>query len=458
VPDPRSPNFPPSPESIDALRERAERAEQERDALREELDRLRRENERLRDELEAARRAGHRQAAPFSKNRPARHPRRPGRKPGPAYGRPAHRPPPTHIDETYDAPIAAVCPTCAGPVAETTVAMQYQEDLPPVRPIVRAFHVHIGHCEQCGRRVQGRHPLQTSNAIGAAAAQVGPRAVATAAVLHTQFGLPLAKVAAFYHRHFGLTITSGGLVHALHRTARQATPTYAALVEVVRRSAVVVPDETGWRVGARLQWLWVFATATTTVYAIQPGRGFREAAAILGPKFAGALVRDGWAPYRQFTTAIYQSCLDHLLGRCRTLQLQHPHSPFAAHVAAVLTQALAVRDRRDAGTISTHGVAVARGQLWHRLNRLVETRSQVAAVQRFATHLASELPGAFTFLLDPAIDATNWRAEQAIRPAVVTRKVSGGNRTWHGAQTQQVLATLLRTGAQRQLDPPRASQ
>lgn len=459
VPEQR-PTKPTESEDVEALRERAERAEregaalrQEHDHLRRENERLRRENDRLRHELDAARRAGFRQAAPFSKGEPRRPPRRPGRKPGAAYGHSAYRPPPTSIDETYDAPIPTCCPRCAGPVIESAVATQYQEELPPVEPIVRAFQVHIGHGQRCGRRVQGRHALQTSDALGAAAAQVGPRATATAAALPIQFGVPFAKIAAFYQQHFGLTITTGGLVHACHRTARQATSTYTALIQTVRHTLVVVPDETGWKVGVRLQWLWVFATATTTVYAILPGRSFDEAKTILGEDFAGVLVREGWAPYRRFTAAIWQSCLNHLLGHCRTLQLQHPHSPFAGQVAAVLTQALALRDRRDAGTVSTHGVAVARGHLWHRLNRLVDTRSSLPAVQRVATHLARELPGAFTFLLDPAIDATNWRAEQAIRPAVVTRKVCGGNRTEHGAHTQSVLATVLRTSTQRHLDP-----
>ena len=50
------------------------------------------------------------------------------------------------------------------------------------------------------------------------------------------------------------------------------------------------------------------------------------------------------------------------------------------------------------------------------------------------------------------MDATNWRAEQAIRPAVVTRKVCGGNRTRHGADTQQVLASVVRTAHPRNRD------
>lgn len=51
------------------------------------------------------------------------------------------------------------------------------------------------------------------------------------------------------------------------------------------------------------------------------------------------------------------------------------------------------------------------------------------------------------------IDATNWRAEHALRPAVVTRKVCGGNRSTRGAEAQQILASVVRTAHQRQLDP-----
>jgi transposase len=51
------------------------------------------------------------------------------------------------------------------------------------------------------------------------------------------------------------------------------------------------------------------------------------------------------------------------------------------------------------------------------------------------------------------VHATNWRAEQAIRPAVVCRKQWGGNATWDGARTWQVLASVLRTAAQQHRDP-----
>jgi transposase len=422
-------------------------------ARTEERERLRKKIDRLEDELDDARWALHRQAAPFSRGTPRRRPRRPGRKPGAAFGRKAHRPIPRHIDERHTAPLPPRCPNCGGRLTTTRHATQYQEDLPDVRPIVRAFDIGIGHCTDCGRRVQGRHPLQTSDAIGAAGAQLGPTAVTLAVVLNKQLGLPLGKIATLFRERFGLTITPGGLVQAIRRAARRAAPTYAALQETVRGSPVVTADETGWKVNAHLEWLWAYATPETTVYAIQPGRGFHQAATVLGANFAGILVRDGWAPYRRFDQAIHQTCLAHLLRRCRLLIRDHREHLFAPRVQRLLQQALRVRDRFYVGRMSAHGVAVARGHLQNQLNALIDRPGAARVARRFAAHLAVEFPAVFTFLLEPdAIDATNWRAEHALRPAVVTRKVCGGNRSERGAETHAVLTSLLRTIQQRHLD------
>lgn len=51
----------------------------------------------------------------------------------------------------------------------------------------------------------------------------------------------------------------------------------------------------------------------------------------------------------------------------------------------------------------------------------------------------------FTFLHCPGLDATNHAAERAVRGMVIARKVWGGNRTWEGARTQQILGSVMRT-------------
>ena len=106
----------------------------------------------------------------------------------------------------------------------TRVASQYQEELPPVLPIVRRFDIEVGRCSQCRRRVQGRHRLETSDALGAAAVQLGPGLASLVVELHTEMRVPLAKVAGLLRTRLGLEVTAGGLVHLLHRTARDAAP------------------------------------------------------------------------------------------------------------------------------------------------------------------------------------------------------------------------------------------
>ena len=140
--------------------------------------------EKLTAALDEARRAGKRQAAPFRQGPPQAEPKRPGRKPGDQYGQPFRRAVPRddEIDEAYDVPLPPVCPQCGSRhLAETHVATQYQIEL-PAKPIQRRFDVHVGCCGECGQRVQGRHELQTSNALGAASVPLGANAHAAMAL------------------------------------------------------------------------------------------------------------------------------------------------------------------------------------------------------------------------------------------------------------------------------------
>ncbi|HID22794.1 MAG TPA: hypothetical protein EYP14_10395 [Planctomycetaceae bacterium] len=72
-----------------------------------------------------------------------------------------------------------------------------------------------------------------------------------------------------------------------------------------------------------------------------------------------------------------------------------------------------------------------------------------------ARTLLAHVESVFAFLFHPGISATNGLAERAIRPAVVNRKVWGGNRTWLGAEAQQILMSVLQTCVQRGLSPIR---
>ena len=87
------------------------------------------------------------------------------------------------------------------------------------------------------------------------------------------------------------------------------------------------------------------------------------------------------------------------------------------------------------------------------VDRLVAGATRYPPNRRLLNHLARERAHLFTFLTIPGVEATNWRAEHAIRPAVVTRKTWGGNRTWTGAATWQALTSVVRTANQQGHDP-----
>ncbi len=423
-----------------------DRAQQEIDRLGKENERLKEETERLRRALEAALRASKRQAAPHSRGNPKSNPRRPGRKPGRRYGRQACRPIPTRADERITVGLPDRCPHCGGNVEPESVEAQYQEEIVR-RTVVRRFDIAVGRCRHCQRRVQGRHRLQTSDAVGVGRVQLGPEALTLAAILNKQMGLSLGHTRQVLSYGFGLEVSRGGLYRALARMAGRAESTYDGLLEAARQAPVNGMDETGWKVGGRLQWLHVAVSAQVTVYAILPGRGYEQSVVILGAEYDGFLIHDGWAPYYRFRLAFHQSCLAHLLKRCREMaQIAAPAAQaFPQAVEHLLETSLELRDRFERSEISERGLRIATGRLEASLDRILETRRRNAANHRLARHLAHERLWLFTFLHCSGLDATNNAAERAIRGMVIARKVWGGNRTWEGARTHQVLASVLRT-------------
>jgi transposase len=276
------------------------------------------ENARLRTRLEAAERAGKRQAAPFSKGEPKASPKAPGRKKGRRYGRRGSRSRPRHCDEVINVPHGHVaCPDCSGPLADE-VHSQYVTDIPPVKPKTTRFDVHVGYCACCGKRVQGRDPRQVSDALGAAANQIGGNALALAAHLNKSMGASYERIAYFFLIAFDLSLARSTLARGLERLAVKAEPLYQRIQLLVRKSPVVYPDETGWRIGGQKAWLWDFVSLLNqaTIYEIRQSRGFDVPRDILGEDYAGTLGRDGWASYDGLRDARHQPCLGHIFNRC----------------------------------------------------------------------------------------------------------------------------------------------
>jgi transposase len=278
--------------------------------------------------------------------------------------------------------------------------------------------------------------LQTSDALGAATAQLGPDAQAAVVELNKQGGLSHGKVTRCLESLFGIPLSRGGSVHTVLRAASRCEPVYEGIRQSVDHSDWVVPDETGWRVGGHPAWLHTLVGPEATAYAIDPTRSGAVAEAILGSDYDGTMIHDGWSPYDQFEGAQHQQCLQHLLRRADEMAATATRGAvcFPGRVAELLRTGLDLRDRHATGEISHHGLAVARGRLENQLSDLIFPTKTNASNERLAQHLWAHRDDLFTFLHQPGLDAINWRPELAIRFGVILRKVWGGSRTWPGAR------------------------
>ena len=426
---------------------------------------LRKEVAELRRIIEELRRAGKRQAGPFSKGSPKLKPKRPGRKPGDEYGTQFSRVPPEMPDETHHAELPTACPHCGGlHVTESHTAEQFQSEV-VCEVVQRKFVVHVGQCRGCGQRVQGRHALQTSDALGAAGVQLGGKTHALIAWLNKRLGLSHGKVQEFFDRVFGLTLGRATSCRSMLRTARLAEPAVAEVRRDIRGSPFVVPDETGWRISGLSAWLHVAVGKSETVVQVDRSRGHEPLAGLIGLDYAGRLIHDGWAVYDKFTCAVHQQCLTHLLKRCKELLETATRGAvcFPRAVRTLMRRGLEIRDQFVAGDFSRQRLAWWRTRLTNQLSDLVTPIKRHAANETFAKFLSRHLEEVFTFLLPIAtspsgmsyqlLPAANYLGEQAIRPAVVNRKVWGGNRTDRGAAAQGTLSTIVLTALQRTLDP-----
>lgn len=440
-------------QEIDQLRQDKEQLRRDKEQLEREQERLRQENERLKRQLEEAQRAIKRQTAPFSRGQRKENPKPPGRKPGRGYGQRHSKAVPEHVDEVIQVPLPERC-DCGGRLKVERIECQYQQEI--VRQTKwRRFDIEIGSCQKCHKRVQGRDGRQTSDALGAAAVQLGPEALALAVKMNKSLAMPHADVATALRDGFGLQVDRSTICRAVDRVARRGKATWHGLREAVRHSQVNTMDETGWKVEAQLRWLWVVANEQMTVCDILPGRGFAQASSLLSADYEGWLVHDGWRIYSKYLRAGHQSCNQHLIRRCE--EMAKVASPAAARfplqVKAVLEQGLALRDRYKNHEISLHGLWTATGRLEAKLDLLLMRSYRDSANRRLLKHLRRERPYIFTYLYCPGLEATNYRGEQAIRALIGARKNWGGNRTQRGARAQAILTSIFQTAKQQGKNP-----
>lgn len=399
------------------------------------------------DELE---RRSVRGAAPFSRPEGKRSgsPKRPGRKGG-HEGAWRERVADEAVDVRVEVPLTR-CPYCGGALAaETDEAVeQTLIEAPPAQPQVIRMVTHRNRCSCCRKKVASSHPLQVSTASGAAGTHLGPRALALAASLNKGFGLTMRTTCAVLRDLVGIDLTAGGLSQALDRMAGRLEPLYDDLLAAIKAEPALHTDETSWWVGGRGASLWVLTNRAGTYYRVVASRTGGEAAALMGD-YQGVLVSDCLNIYDDLTP-VQQKCYAHHL-KAIGKALEDPRaqgSPYLQALRAMLMGAMALKAVR--ADLPAERIASLRKVLEANAERLLGSPRTAANAdpgaapveEKLRLRLAKQRDHLFTFLDHEAVDATNNLAERQLRPAVISRKLSCGNKTSRGATTWQILASL----------------
>jgi transposase len=402
---------------------------------------------KLQQRLEELERQVARQAAPFRRKDKDKKPPDQHKPPGRPKGHPpAFRPPPQQIDEDIEMRLDA-CPQCGGPLTAVQPCEQYIEDLPPVRPYVTKLTTYVGTCPCCGE-VRSTHPLQVSTACGAAGTHLGARALALSAWLSKRLGMTIRSVCKLLKQLFGLKITPGGLSQALARMAGKLQPAFDQLIIELRGQTGVWADETSWWVGGPKWWLWTFTAPDLTVYHVDTSRGRDVVLDMLGPDYKGVLTSDCLASYENLPYKMHKCYAHHLKAISKACE-EEP-SDYLVQLRGLLKAAMFLQ--ADRGNLSPPEWAEKRQHLEDRADELLLRTTPPVGAAKVAERIRKRRKWLFTFLDDPLLEATNNRAERALRPAVIARKLSCGNKTPRGKTTWEILTSLAVTCHQRGQD------
>ena len=360
--------------------------------------------------------------------------KKPGRKPGHPG---SHRQRPTQADEIIEVSLEC-CPHCHGTLEDVHTCEQYVEEVIPAQTKVICYRTYKGYCPHCQRTVESRHPDQIPHRM------IGSRALLTAAQLKHELGVPYRKTASVLKRLCGLSVTAGALVQEMSDLAGWLKPEYEAIQSAIRQSSSVNVDETGWRLDGKSCWLWAFTNNSFTIYEVNPSRGHQVVLQQLGEDYAGTVISDFYTaynplPYRQ------QKCLVHLLrelSKCAPDNTEE-YAAFHKKLTRLLRDALRLKQRMSD---VPQDVFDRRLKYIHqRLAKLAGATYETHDCQRLAKRLSKHAHQLFTFLEQMDVDPDNNRAERPIRPAVVTRKISGGNRSPKGTEALGIITSLIQT-------------
>jgi hypothetical protein len=274
---------------------------------------------------------------------------------------------------------------------------------------------------------------------------LGANVLIQAAILKYHHCLPYEKIADLFKDMAGLTVSPGGLSQALSRVSDWVGVEKKVLLTAIRGSPQVHADETGWRLDGKKSWVWAFVNERLAYYEVNRSRGRKVVRSILTDSFKGVLITDFYGvyfnlPYRK------QKCLVHLLREFHDCAKRDPSEEYQSNykkIKRLIKDALRLRDKKEqlSKMVYLRRVVDIKQRLFDFMMSPYENKN----LQRLSKRFNKFWLDMFTFLQDPTVAWNNNLAERMIRPNVIYRNRSFGNRSSRGAKAHGIMMSLIQT-------------
>lgn len=288
------------------------------------------------------------------------------------------------------------------------------------------------------------------------------------AFLHYWIGVSLDNARQIMNFFTGLNLSKGQADSLLSQLANDWDEQYDTIAQLIALQMIVYIDETGWKVGDKSCYTWVFSTSMHVLYRCGVSRKKTEATDILGESFGGIGVTDDYAAYRDMFSQ-HQLCWAHLIRKAIKLALQNPHEPqyaeFLDSLCSIYDDAKQLRDEavvQDVSDDASRRAIVT--QLQNRITTLCDRREEkvitakaaakvepaieptaehVAAFILLQRELAENVDCLFVFVEHPEVEPTNNRSERNVRREAEIRKGARTSKTARGAKRRGTIVTVL---------------
>ena len=419
--------------------------------LKEENEQLRQDNAYLKFELEQMRLKRYKSNKKPPVDGPAVEPA-PPRKRGGLFGHIGWvRKKPDKIDRVEEVRISC-CPDCgSNNLTECRKIDEHiQEDiiLPKVEAVL--YRRHHYYCPDCRKVVSAKGKDELENSY------IGPKAKAFAAFLRYGIKISERDVKLLFERAFNLKIVASSIAGFRYQLKRAGSPLYRILMGSLKRGSFIHADETGWRIDGNNRWLWKFSNKKVSLSHIDESRGQKVVEKILGNEYGGILISDFLSAYNKISAKNKQRCLVHILRDLKKVK-EYWHDDqevlrYIERLKKIFEDAIALQsDYKDKHWGDVY--YARRTALENSLKDFAFPNPNKRILKRFAKRLERHRGELLTFLYEKDIDYHNNHAEQQIRPDVIFRKITFGNRSANGAQYHSVIMSILQTAKLNGIDP-----